>query len=242
MLDLENAPHVGHFWGLFKQNISLNQLMETSYTLCWAAQFYGESKMHFSSIHKTTPKKMLQAVHKLISEADAIVTWNGSRHDLPILNKEFILHGMKPPAPYKQIDLLKTSRSVFKFASNKLDFVSKALGVGQKLKHEGHELWVKCMAGNRKAWKEMEAYNKNDVIILQAVYEKFKPWIKGHANHNLYGKTLVCPNCGSDKMQKRGVATTATLKYNRLQCTSCGKWSRDGESQGPKPDAKYYPL
>ena len=96
LLDLENSAHLVHTWGLYDQNVSLNQIISTSYMLCFAAQWYGESKMHFNSVHKTTPKKMLEEAHALISEADAIITWNGARHDLPILAKEFILHGMKP--------------------------------------------------------------------------------------------------------------------------------------------------
>jgi hypothetical protein len=170
-------------------------------------------------------------VHKLLDEADAIVHYNGSRFDIPILHKEFLLSGMPPPAPSKQIDLLQVARRQFRFVSNKLDYVSQALGLGSKTEHEGHALWVKCMNDDRKAWKIMEEYNKNDVVLLEKVYDKFKAWIKNHPNHNAYSANACCPNCGSSKLQKRGTAITTTRHYQRFQCQQCGTWSRAAKAE-----------
>jgi predicted RNA-binding Zn-ribbon protein involved in translation (DUF1610 family) len=185
----------------------------------------------FDSIQKSGKKKMLDSVHKLLDEADAIVHYNGSRFDIPILHKEFLLSGMPPPAPSKQIDLLQVARRQFRFVSNKLDYVSQALGLGSKTEHEGHALWVKCMNDDRKAWKIMEEYNKNDVVLLEKVYDKFKAWIKNHPNHNAYSANACCPNCGSSKLQKRGTAITTTRHYQRFQCQQCGTWSRAAKAE-----------
>jgi predicted PolB exonuclease-like 3'-5' exonuclease len=185
----------------------------------------------FDSIQKSGKQKMLDSVHKLLDEADAIVHYNGSRFDIPILHKEFLLSGMPPPAPSKQIDLLQVARRQFRFVSNKLDYVSQALGLGSKTEHEGHALWVKCMNDDRKAWKVMEEYNKNDVVLLEKVYDKFKAWIKNHPNHNAYSANACCPNCGSSKLQKRGTAITTTRHYQRFQCQQCGTWSRAAKAE-----------
>jgi len=231
LIDIEVAPNTAHVWGIFDQNISINQLLESSYTLCYAAKWYGESKIMFDSVYKSDKKTMLNSVHKLLDEADAIVHYNGSRFDIPILHKEFLLAGMNPPAPSKQIDLLQVARRQFRFVSNKLDYVAQALGLGKKTAHEGHELWLKCMNNDRKAWKTMEEYNKNDVILLEKVYNRFKGWIKSHPNHNAYSKSMVCPSCNSFKLQKRGFAITATRQYQRYQCSECGSWSKSVKSE-----------
>jgi hypothetical protein len=55
---------------------------------------------------------------------------------------------MKPPAPFKQIDLLQTMRGTG-FPSKKLDYVTQRLGLGQKTKHKGMELWKACIAGDQ---------------------------------------------------------------------------------------------
>jgi DNA polymerase elongation subunit (family B) len=242
ILDCETAPNIGHVWGLWQQNISLSQLMESGYLLCWAAKWLGEKGVYFNSLQHSSPKVMLSKIHELLDEADAVITYNGERFDIPTLNKEFLLAGMAPPSPYKQIDLLKVVKSRFRFPSNKLEYVCKALGVGQKMKHIGHELWTLCMAGDRAAWSMMEEYNKNDVVILEEVYFKTLPWIKSHANHGLYqDEKEVCPNCGSTNHQKRGFAYTLTNKYQRYQCKDCHFWFRDNKAYD-KPGRKFVTI
>lgn len=228
LVDIETAPHIGYVWGLWQQNIGLSQLLESGYVLCWSAKWYGFNEIMFDSIHQSKPKKMLKGIHALLEEADAVVHYNGTRFDIPTLNKEFLLNGMTPPSAYRQIDLYSTAKSRFRFASNKLDYISEQLGLGNKHKHEGFELWVKCMNRDEEAWKTMETYNKQDIYLLEGVYEKFKPWIKGHPNVALYTGATVdsCPVCGSDALSKRGYAYTSTGRYQRYCCGSCGHWSR----------------
>jgi DNA polymerase elongation subunit (family B) len=226
LIDIEVAPNTAHVWGIFDQNISINQLLESSYTLCYAAKWYGNPKIMFDSVQKSGKDKMLANVHALLDSADAIVHYNGSRFDIPILNKEFLLSGMPPPSPAKHIDLLQVARRQFRFVSNKLDYVAQALGLGGKTEHEGHTLWVKCMNDDRKAWKIMEEYNKNDVVLLEKVYDKFKGWIKQHPNHNAYSPDICCPNCASRKLQSRGTQRSRVAVYQRFQCQACGSWSR----------------
>lgn len=240
LLDIETAPNLVHVWGLWQQNVGLPQIIDSGYVLCWAAKWLGEDEVYFSSVYHDGPKQMLKSIHKMLDEADAVVHYNGTKFDIPTLNKEFLLYNLKPPAPYKQIDLLKTARSQFKFPSNKLDYIAQALDLGKKVKHIGHELWIQCMANNDEAWKMMEDYNKNDVVLLEKVYYKLLPWIKGHANYSLYsGNSLVCPNCGGSEYHKRGFSYTSACKYQRYQCTSCGGWFRDTKSLAPSAGHKF---
>lgn len=226
ILDIETAPNLAFVWGLFKQNITLDKIVDSSYTLCWAAKWLDSPEIMYDSIYKSSEKKMLKGIHKLLSEADVVVSHNGRNFDLPTLNKDFLLHKMPPPAPYKQVDTLEVSRGTFRFQSHKLDYISKSLGHGGKIKHAGFQLWVDCMAGKPEAWESMERYNKGDVIQLEKVYMDFRPWIKNHPNVGLYNETVACPRCGeTDKLHKRGTATTISGKYQRYQC-QCGGWAR----------------
>lgn len=238
LLDIETSPNTAHVWGLWKQNIGLNQLLDSSYVLCWSAKWYHDDEVIFDSVYHSSPVKMLNHVHRLLEEADAIVHYNGTKFDIPTLNKEFLLNGMRPPAPYKQIDLLKVTRNQFKFPSNKLDYVAQALGVGTKHKHQGHELWIKCMNNDKDAWEVMENYNKQDVLLLEKVYKRLLPWIKDHANHSLYSNDLVCPNCGRNHYHSRGFAYTKAAVYRRFQCLDCGTWFRSGKSVAKGPEEK----
>lgn len=224
MLDIETAPHKCYAWGLWDQNIGIDQIEESGYTLCWAAQWYGQKEMMFDSVYNSNPEAMINGIYDLINEADIIVHFNGLKFDMPILNQEFLKHGLTPPRPYKQVDLLRTARSRFRLPSNKLDYVARFLGLGSKLKHKGMLLWTECMAGDEKAWKTMEKYNKQDVVLLRQVYDALLPWIVGHPNMALYtdDERPVCTNCGGSHVQKRGVTHTNTFAYQRYWCVDCG--------------------
>jgi hypothetical protein len=240
LLDIESSPNTAHVWGLWQQNVSINQLMESSYVLCYAAKWLGEDEIFFDSVHKSKPKKMLKGIHVLLDEADAVVHYNGTKFDIPTLNKEFILHSYNPPSPYKQIDLLRVVRSNFRFPSNKLDYVSQRLGLGSKQEHEGHDLWVKCMNGDKNAWKRMESYNIQDVVLLENLYHRILPWIKNHPNKNVYDDIQGCPSCGSSHLQKRGTAVSASGTYQRYQCRSCGSWAQGTKTISKMVELKHY--
>jgi DNA polymerase elongation subunit (family B) len=225
-LDIETSPVVAHAWGLFKQNIAINQIIERPRTICFGAKFMDERKVHWFSEHDHGVDAMTRAAHALLDEADIVMHYNGDRFDLPRLNTEFVLSGLTPPAPYKSIDLLKVVRRNFNFPSNKLAYIAQQLGLSGKIKHEGHELWIKCLAGDPKAWAQMRRYNVQDVKLLEELYEILRPWISGHPNLGLFTDEVVCPNCASEDLQRRGFAYTQLGKYQRLRCKACGTWTR----------------
>lgn len=236
-LDIESAPNKVYSWGLWDQNIATSQVEETGYVLCWAAKWFGTAEILFDSVKKSGRRAMLQRIHKLLDEADIVVHYNGLKYDIPTLNKEFIKHGMTPPSPYKQVDLYQVVRRAFRFESNKLDFVSEALEIGRKVKHEGFKLWVDCMDAERpnhnRSWRKMERYNKGDVRLLEKLYRRLRPWIVRHPN---VSEGLSCPKCGSEKVQKRGEQVAQFRRYNRYQCQICAAWFRGNKAV--KQDAR----
>jgi len=229
-LDIETAPNICMTWGLFRQNISIDKIVESGFTLCWAAKWEDSKEIMFSSVHGDGEQLMLTRMHELLCEADAVVHYNGTNFDMPILNKEFVNAKMLPPTPYQQIDLLRTVRARFRFTSNKLDYVAQFLGLGNKVHHKGMALWVGCMAGKDKDWKVMERYNIQDVRLLPKLYKTLLPWIQNHPNMGLYNEVLdsegkhveQCPNCGSTHLVRNGMEHLATQSYQRYKCSDCG--------------------
>lgn len=237
LLDIETAPNRVWSWGMYDQNITMDQVEETSYVLCWSAKWLDDPKILFGSVwdKKSSTKEMLGRMHTLLDQADVVVSYNGLKFDLPVLSKEFIKLGYTPPAPYKHVDCLKEVRRLFRFEMNKLDFVASALGIGSKAKHEGFTLWTKCMAGDKKAQKRMEKYNRQDVRLLEGLYKRILPWIDRHPSHAAHDDIASCPKCGSTKRQQRGFAVTSIMKYPRYQCQSCGGWFRGNKSVSYHP-------
>lgn len=234
-LDIETAPTTAYVWGMWEQNVGMNQIVKPGYVLSYAAHWLNSDEVLYNSIQRIDKRTFLQSIHELLTEADVVVHYNGKKFDIPTINREFVLEGMLPPANYKQIDLLTVVRKHFKFPHNKLDYVSRALGCGGKLKHAGFEMWVGCMNGDQDAWQQMQEYNIEDVVILERLYRKLLPWINNHPNHGLYADVAdVCPNCGGVHLQRRGYSYTAAGKYQRYQCNDCGSWSRSKKTVAVK--------
>ena len=223
-IDIETAPNVCFTWGLFNQNVGLDQIVEPGHTLCWAAKLPSSKKVEFMSKWEHGEEAMIGRMHQILDETDAVVHYNGRKFDIPILNKDFIKQGLAPPDGYQQIDLLQTARKRFRFVSNKLDFVSTFLGLEAKHQHKGMLLWKGCMAGEKSAWKTMKSYNIQDAKMLPALYKKMLAWINDHPNHGLYvdHENPVCTNCGSSNLVSKGMEHLTTQSYRRLRCNDCG--------------------
>ncbi len=240
LIDIETSPNLAHVWRIWQENVGLEQLLVPTEMMCFAAKWYGEREVFFASQYAggkygeiDSQLNMVQLAHELLDEADAVVHYNGRKFDIPHLNREFLLQGLTPPSPFKQIDLLKVAQKQFNFPSNKLAYVTKALGLKGKVKHEGHSLWVKCMAGDPAAWKRMERYNRRDVTELEPLFNILRPWAPSLPNFNLYGddEQHVCPKCGSAKLTKQGFSYTQVSKFQQWRCSDCGGWSRSAKRE-----------
>lgn len=227
-LDIETKPAVAHVWQLFDVTVGLNQIVEPGGTICFGAKWMGDRNMLFHADWLDGHESMVKAAHALFEEADAIVTYNGDRFDLPKLRGEFLQADLPPPPPITSIDVYKSVKKLG-LMSNKLAFVGPLLTGDSKLKHEGHELWVKVMAGDEAAQKKMERYCVQDVRLLERVYRKMAPYIPNHPHMGLTRRES-CGACGSTRTQSRGFRRTKASIIQRLQCQACGAW-QDGRRE-----------
>jgi DNA polymerase III epsilon subunit-like protein len=172
-------------------------------------------------------KKLMEWLWPILDEADVVVAHNGDKFDVKKINYRFMIHGMNPPSPYKTVDTLKAVKGVSSWDSHRLNELCRQLGLGQKHRTGGADLWFDCLAGSDIAWRKMKRYNAKDVKLLEELYLLVRPWIKNHPNHGTYTGIASCPKCGSVQFQSRGKARTASRTYNRFQCGSCGGWFRD---------------
>ncbi|MCI0557716.1 MAG: ribonuclease H-like domain-containing protein, partial [Nitrososphaera sp.] len=161
LLDIETTPLTAYVWitEVYKAFIDPAKMIEPTRIICWSAKWYGEKEL----VTAGGDVAGLNELRGMLNEADAVVHYNGTRFDIPIINAQFLVHQMTPPSPYKQIDLKTVVKKHFWFDSSRLNHLSKRLELGEKLKHEGFDLWKKCMAGNKAALATMRAYNKQDV-------------------------------------------------------------------------------
>lgn len=225
ILDIETAPITALVWGLFNQNIGLNQIRDNGGILCVGMKWQGMKGTVLVSKWEHGYEEMLKTVHAAISSADAIVTYNGDRFDLPKLRGGFAEIGLSPPPPTNSIDVYKSVKKLG-LISNKLAFVGPFFKIGKKIATGGMELWTGVMDGDKKSQKLMEKYCVQDVVLLEQTYDRLLPYLVNHPN--IGGGTGSCPQCGSTNLHSRGNRLTKLLRIQRMQCQDCGSWS-DGQ-------------
>jgi hypothetical protein len=230
LIDIETAPMLNFCWGIWDQNVALNQIKSDWYVLSWSAKWLGQPAVLYKDQRNAkdieNDKELLKGIWKLLDEADIVVSQNGKAFDSKKLNARFVINGFKPPSPYRHIDTLILAKKHFAFTSNKLEYMSdKMCTKYKKLKHNkfpGFEMWRECLKGNKEAWREMERYNKYDVLTLEELYHKLQPW-DTTINFNVYTNDLSTKcNCGGKNLRKKGYAYTNTAKLQRFVCNDCG--------------------
>lgn len=234
-LDVETQPDLVWTWGVYQENAIA--VKEHWQLLSFSAEWLGGGTITLGrdDFPGRDDKELTKALWQLLDEADIVVAHNGISFDLKKITARFIAHRLPKPSPYKIVDTKVELKKVAAFSSNKLDWMAKQLGLGEKKKHEGWPLWEGCINGDAACWKRMKSYNRHDVILLKKLYLELQPWME-QPNAGLWSGELRCPNpaCGSAMLQKRGVQRSKTRMYQRFQCAKCGAWSRAVKSEKTK--------
>jgi hypothetical protein len=104
----------------------------------------------------------------------------------------------------------------------------------KKLTHgefPGFKLWAECLKGNIKAWKEMEEYNKHDVLALEELYvDHLAKWDSTISFDSYTNVVQTRCNCGSTEFTPKGYHYTKKSKYAKYVCNHCGKETRDSKN------------
>lgn len=237
-VDIETSPIIAYTWSLFKPFITIDQIIEPTRMICWAAKWLGEDQVIYRSEYHHGREAMLRDIDKLLREADIVVHFNGDSFDIPHIKRELKQAGYAPLPPLTTIDLYRIAKKSFYFPSYKLDYIAQALSVGAKVHHSGFSLWRACLEAppednpsrQKRAWSLMRKYNKGDVVVTEDLYVDLRPYIPNHPHVGLYNDdptVSVCGNCGSDDLRREGFRMTKVGKYQRFQCKACGAWSKD---------------
>lgn len=189
-IDVETKPMKAFVWNQWENDVPLDMLIEDGSILSFCAKWAGdpESKVIYmdqrgKEKNLTNDKKIMQALWKLMDEAQTIIWQNGDSFDRKKINARFIAHGLGAPSSYKTIDTLKLARSNFSFFSNKLAHLSAMFAKTKKDSHKdfpGFSLWAECLKGNKKAWDAMRRYNIVDVLSMEEVFLALAPYIKNN--------------------------------------------------------------
>lgn len=240
IIDIETAPMEVFAWGLYDQNIALNQIKKDWSIMSFAAKWLDKKEVIQQDISDYTELQLLSRLWILLNDADIVVGQNSKQFDIKKINARFIQHELSPPSSYQQIDTRQLAKKYFGFTSNSLEYMSdKLCKKYKKLKHKkfpGMELWTECLKGNKKAWTAMAEYNIFDVLATEELYKKLQPWDNSINFNVFYGdEGAYCP-CGSTDFYKNGYTYSSRGKFQRYSCKKCLRELKT--RQNPNKDTK----
>ena len=226
LFDVETSFY--HFvgWGTYKQYIQHYQITEHQYIISWAAKWLYDDNVQSDVVtseesKNRDDKRILKSIWKLLDEADIVIGHNGDRFDIRKLRWRFISEDMQPPSPFRIIDTLKIARREFFAPSYKQDFLTKYFHLQNKLE-TNFQLWKDCEAGIPEKLEEMVEYNRHDVMGLEELYLKIRPYIHNHPNLGVLMDKDVCPSCGADDIvETNSEYITSANRFLVYRCNSC---------------------
>jgi len=244
-IDIETAPIVAYVWSNWQTNVIATK--EDWYVLSVQHKYQHESAVHFERKTKAkgNDKSVVKHAWNLLDDADVVVAHNGDRFDLPKLNARFLYYGFGLPSPFIPIDTKKEFKRHTGLASYSLKEIARYYELETKLSNSGFDLWLGCMANEEWAWIEMEEYGNQDIVVLEAVFDKIQPAMNfpGRAGNRFnaqqwYG-AYTCTNCGSKDTKVRKEYRTKAGKKRAVQCQECQGWSTFKRSNTNEDTGEY---
>lgn len=239
LLDLETLPIEKMLFKHIQQlsnypGITLKSTLNSIINCGW--KVYGENKTHcinawdFKSWVKDVndDREICDAIKEVLSDADAIVTYNGKRFDWKVLQTRFLFNDIVPLHKIPHIDCCNIAKGNLYAINNRLNTIAELTTGEQKQKHDGWEMWEKVRDRDPKAMRDMERYCKRDVDVLEGVFKKLMPIITQIPNFNYFkrrdisGDKDMCPRCGSTRQIKNGTRITRSGPQQRFRCNDCG--------------------
>lgn len=225
--DIETSFCKGHFWRPgWNQTIHPHQITEHAkiISIHWKWGDKEEVNNLDWGLNKQCDKKMLKKFIKELDKADLVVTHNGKRFDTPWLRTRAMFHNIDFRPKYNELDTYKLAKKYLNLPSNSLKEVCKYFGLESKKDAGGIQTWIDVIyKKDKKALEHLLYYGDGDITSLEAVYNKFLPYVMNTTHSAVLsgGNKFSCPNCGSNIVQMNKKYTTAAgtvLRYMR-----CGK-------------------
>lgn len=228
-LDVETAPMILTSHTLRPEYLPYDGILQDWYIICACWKWQGNKSVYSESVTPDDPtndKEVVQSLAIAITQADIICGHNIKKFDIKKLNARLIFHGLQPIPAVPTVDTLLEVRKIAAFTSNRLDYLGKFL-LGKGKIHTSQELWYASMRGEVPALNKMTKYCKQDVIVLEKIYDKLKPYMKNHPHVGVIsgGQKVDCPKCGSiDVVKVKVRVTSGGAKTQQYQCKQCGSY------------------
>lgn len=234
ILDLERIPAwtkslpVWDMQGLKNRYLSPDDIESWGRTICFAYRWGLTGPIQFAAEWQEGGREsFLRLAQALLEEADVLSGHNSEGFDHKHLAGDLFAELNVVVPKIKHIDTLKLARSNANYENNQLVSLTERFGIPSKTDKYRIGVAMAAVAGDPKAQRKIELYNRGDVKASTGMLKKFLP-LSG-VNLGLFEDDPTRPACShcakAGKMQRRGTAVKQALRYARFQCQACGGWT-----------------
>jgi hypothetical protein len=238
IIDIETAPLLSYTWGIWQQNVGLNQIQSDWFMLTWAAKWLFEDKVYSGKLTAKEAKaqddgRITKGIWELVNQADIVIAHNCVEKSTPVLKADMtwvpagdLVEGDELLA--FEEDKSKNSPRKIKKAVVTSNFIETAecykvtFDNGDEVITTGDHKWLKLAAKGRDyRWCETQ-----NLEIGQRVEKFFTPWeedrsyeaawlsgfISGEGTLRQSGMTFTIDFC-----QRQGVTLDQAVHFCEVQ-------------------------
>lgn len=209
--------------------------------MCFGYKIEGESEAKCLNVWDFTDDfqndaALAHLAYEILHDADEIVTHNGKRFDLKVLNTRLAKWGLPPLPKIHHVDTKVVCSRNLSLYSNSLANVAKFFGLDDKMTFSNKwGMWerIAFKEHTKEDLEVMAEYCKQDVEVLQQIYQRTRPFHGNMSvNKNVVNPNeMLCPVCGSHEIVSNGWRISGGNAFQRMQCLDCGSWSKLNKKQ-----------
>ena len=227
--DIETSKTVFSGWRTGKQFVGAHQIMEHTKIICISWKWESEDKVHNLNwgLKQQCDKKLLEKFIPILESADQSVGHNSDGFDLKWIRSRAMFHDI-PMSPYfNTIDTYKIVKSICKLPSYSLANCCNYFSLEAKRDSGGDATWNGVQfEKSQEALDTMLYYCDGDILSLQALYEKIRPYSKAKMHYAALGmdEKFFCPECTQlPKWNKTYTTASGTIQhYMKCRGNKCG--------------------
>lgn len=228
--DIETSRVSAMVWWTGKQYVGYKQLREEPKIITIAYKWLGEDKIHDLEWDKNqSDKKLLEDFLVVYNKADMVIGQNNDRFDNRWVNARAMKYRLDVNVFVKSFDIMKQTKRLFRLPSYSMDYITKFLGVENKLQHEGIIMWDKIQFGNKAEQKEylgkMIKYNRQDIVATEDMYLSLRKYMGNKMHFGVANglPSFSCPSSGSLDIHLHKTTVTAAGTVQRImKCNEDG--------------------
>ncbi len=235
--DIETSPLQAWLWQPGKQYVGHKQLVKNHsrwgiicITYCWND---GEpAKSVDWGYREQDTKRVIEEFDKIAATADLLVGKNSDNFDAKMINSARMFADLpgNPVWAKSSDDLQKQMKKYFRMPSQSLDYYSRELGIGGKIKMEMQD-WIDIVernANGQASLDKMIKYGKKDVEDTRILWKKLSEHFDSKFNSARFQDLKVAckhADCGSTDLKISKHTMAQGNKYREYMCNTCYRYA-----------------